>query len=89
VPESVPVVGSMFYTWKVRVEKHVQKDKKNSRQTELDGGWGVGSGVVLFSVSQTIQGTERHKKTSPPMVGAQNSGNTVYIFCTNLIVLVM
>jgi len=67
-----------------------KKTKKNRRQTELDGGWGVGRGVLLFSVSQTIQGTERHKKTSPPMVvGAQNSGNTVYIFCTYLIALVM
>jgi hypothetical protein len=43
VPESVPVVGCMFYTWKVRVEKHVQEDKKNRRRTEL--AWGKGAGV--------------------------------------------
>jgi hypothetical protein len=54
----------MFYTWNVRVEKYVQEDKKNRRRTELDWGKG-GRGVMVFSVSQTIQGTERHKKDKP------------------------
>jgi hypothetical protein len=42
VPESVPVVGSMFYIWKVRVEKHVQKDKE--KQAPDRARWGVGGG---------------------------------------------
>ncbi len=87
VPEYEPVVGSMFYTWKVGVEKHVQEDKKNRRWTELNGGGGGGGRGGYLASHKPYRVQKDTKRQAKEYLAS--SGNIAYIFCTNLIALLI